>query len=319
MINGMKITRDCYTPLPDLGLIQVTGPDAASFLQTQLTNEVLKQPESQAAWNGYCQPKGRLLASFLVWKNGETVYLSLARDLATATAKRLGLYVLRAKAKVTDVSASWRAFGCLEPLKSASLDQPPMRCESLTLAASEPGFSLTLPVASGAERRLIWTPETYAAQLEQELASRSEACAPNVWALSQIHAGIAHIEPATVEKFVPQMVNYELIGGVSFKKGCYPGQEVVARSQYLGKLKRRMFLGRIANTSTLIRAGVDVTSPGATEPVGMVVNAADNGLGGMDLLFETTLSAAHATLLVDGQHISLLPLPYELPSETATV
>jgi hypothetical protein len=80
-----------------------------------------------------------------------------------------------------------------------------------------------------------------------------------------------------------------------------------------------MFLGRIANTSTLIRAGVDVTSPGATEPVGMVVNAADNGLGGMDLLFETTLSAAHATLLVDGQHISLLPMPYELPSETATV
>ncbi len=319
MINGMKITRDCYTPLPDLGLIQVTGPDAASFLQTQLTNEVLKQPESQAAWNGYCQPKGRLLASFLVWKNGETVYLSLARELAAATAKRLGLYVLRAKAKVTDVSAGWRAFGCLEPLKSASFDQPPMRCESLTLAASEPGFNLSLPVALGAERRLIWTPETYAAQLEQELASRSEACAPNVWALSQIHAGIAHIEPATVEKFVPQMVNYELIGGVSFKKGCYPGQEVVARSQYLGKLKRRMFLGRIANTSTLIRAGVDVTSPGATEPVGMVVNAADNGLGGMDLLFETTLSAAHATLLVDGQHISLLPLPYELPSETATV
>lgn len=319
MINGMKITRDCYTPLPDLGLIQVTGPDAASFLQTQLTNEVLKQPESQAAWNGYCQPKGRLLASFLVWKNGETVYLSLARELAAATAKRLGLYVLRAKAKVTDVSAGWRAFGCLEPLKSASFDQPPMRCESLTLAASEPGFRLSLPVALGAERRLIWTPETYAAQLEQELASRSEACAPNVWALSQIHAGIAHIEPATVEKFVPQMVNYELIGGVSFKKGCYPGQEVVARSQYLGKLKRRMFLGRIANTSTLIRAGVDVTSPGATEPVGMVVNAADNGLGGMDLLFETTLSAAHATLLVDGQHISLLPLPYELPSETATV
>jgi folate-binding protein YgfZ len=317
MINVMKITRDCYTTLPDLGLIQVNGSDAALFLQTQLTNEVVKLALGQAAWNGYCQPKGRLLASFLVWKNGETVYLSLARELAAATAKRLSLYVLRAKAKVTDVSADWRAFGCLQSLQDGMPYQA-MRCETLSLGVAEPGFSLSLPSALGAQRYLIWVPKTHAAQTEQELGSRFEACAPSLWALSQIHAGVAHIESGTVEKFVPQMVNYELIGGVSFKKGCYPGQEVVARSQYLGKLKRRMFLGRVADTSALIQAGADVTSPEATEPVGMVVNAANNDIGGMDLLFETTLSAAHACLLVTGQPISLLPLPYELPSEMAT-
>jgi folate-binding protein YgfZ len=317
MINGMKITRDSYTILTDLGLIQVTGVEAASFLQTQLINEVLKLPVGHATWNGYCQPKGRLLASFLVWKNGETVYLSLARELAAATTKRLSLYTLRAKAKVTDVSADWRAFGCLHALQDGAPYEA-MRCETLRLGVAELGFSLSLPPALGAQRHLIWVPETHAAQKEQELRSQFEACAQSLWALSQIHAGVAHIESATLEKFVPQMVNFELIGGVSFKKGCYPGQEVVARTQYLGKLKRRMFLGRVANTSALIQAGADVTNPEATEPVGMVVNAANNDVGGMDLLFETTLSAAHTRLLVVGQPISLLPLPYELPSEMAT-
>jgi folate-binding protein YgfZ len=318
MINVMKITRDCYTTLTNLGLIQVSGPDAASFLQTQLTNEVVKLAVGQAAWNGYCQPKGRLLASFLVWKNGETVYLSLARELAAATAKRLSLYILRAKAKVTDVSADWRAFGCLQALQDGA-PYAAMRCETLSLGVAELGFSLSLPPALGAQRHLIWVPEMHAAQTEQELGSRFEACVQNMWALSQIHAGVAHIESGTVEKFVPQMVNFELIGGVSFKKGCYPGQEVVARTQYLGKLKRRMFLGRVAHTSALIQAGADVTSPKATEPVGMVVNAANNDLGGVDVLFETTLSAVHSRLLVAGQPVSLLPLPYELPSEMTTV
>lgn len=310
------MTRHCYTPLPDLGLIEVTGSDAARFLQTQLTNEVLKQPPGQAVWNGYCQPKGRLLASFLAWKNGETVYLSLARELAAATAKRLSLYVLRAKAKVTDVSADWRAFGCLQPLENATPCEA-MGCEIRTWGASEPSFTLTLPAALGAQRRLLWVPHAHAPTVEQELSSQAEACEPNLWALSQIHAGIAHIESATVEKFIPQMVNYELIGGVDFKKGCYPGQEVVARSQYLGKLKRRMFMGRVGATEPNLCAGADVTTPDATEPVGRVVNVANNGEGGTDLLFETTWSAVEGRLLVAGHVLQLLPLPYALPSETA--
>lgn len=316
MIIVMKITRDTYTPLPDLGLIRVSGPEAASFLQSQLTNEVLRQPESQAVWNGYCQPKGRLLASLLVWKSGESVYISLARELAAATAKRLGLYVLRAKAKVSDISADWRAFGSLQWLQDGTSYEA-MRCETLASGAAEPGFRVNLPVSLGAQRRLIWVPQTDAARVEQELASRSEVCTPELWALSQIHAGIAHIEAATTEKFVPQMVNYELIGGVSFKKGCYPGQEVVARSQYLGKLKRRMFLGSVVSASTNIKPGSEVTSSDTTEPVGMVVNAAINGTGGMDMLFETTVASAQTALLVDGQALILLPLPYALPSEPA--
>jgi folate-binding protein YgfZ len=310
----MKITRDCYAPLPNLGLIQVSGLEAASFLQTQLTNEVLKQPNGQAAWNGYCQPKGRLLASLLVWKNGDSVYLCLARELAGTIAKRLSLYVLRAKAKISDISADWNAFGYLQPLKN---DTPyvEMSCEIRALSTSDYCFSLSLPVALHAQRRLLWVPAAHITTIERELSSRAEPCSTSLWALSQIHAGIAHIELATTEKFVPQMVNLELIGGVSFKKGCYPGQEVVARSQYLGKLKRRMLLGRVASPSDDIRPGADITTHSAAEPVGMVVNVACNGEGGMDLLFETTLSATHGILSVADQPITLLPLPYILPSE----
>ncbi len=310
MIVSMITTNDVWAPLPGLGLIQVSGADAVAFLQTQLTNEIVKQNPGEAAWNAYCQPKGRMLASFLVWKHDDSVYLSVARDIAPTVTQRLRMYILRAKAQVLDVSDEWQAWGYWQSANNQAL---------MSVHTESGAFSIRVPDVHYAQRTLICAPKTQAASVEQALYERAMLTDPTLWSLSQIHAGIADIQSATVEKFVPQMVNYELIGGVSFKKGCYPGQEVVARSQYLGKLKRRMRLGRLTTTEATICAGMDVTTSDVAEPVGMVVNAAVNRQGGIDLLFETTFEAMQSRLFVAGQALEILPLPYTVPTEATVV
>lgn len=350
-----------FCPLPSLGLLQVSGADAVTFLQSQLTNEVIKQPQEQVALNGYCQPKGRLLASFLAWKNADAVYLSLAADLAAPISKRLSLFVLRAKAKVTDVSAQFVHFGVLlpapssaelanEPAAGLATETPATRQTSpLALPTQVYGLvhtphytAIRLPNQQKMQRYLLVSAAEHASATQQHLQTFATLSDENTWRLAEIHAGIPHIVAATSEKFVPQMLNYDLLGGVSFKKGCYPGQEVVARTQYLGKLKRRVFLASTGSQAALMAPGTDVFAAEKTEAVGTVVNAAHNGQGGVDVLLEITLEAAQSaqqstadntrgnqdvkrdTALADralhsgGAALTLLPLPYDLSAEPAS-
>jgi len=199
------------------GLLSVQGADAREFLHAQLTNDILKLPPDRAALAGWCSAKGRLLATFLVIPAPQGFLLQLARDLAPAVAKRLSMFILRSKVKIADVSDAWVQSG----FWNADRDLSKVEWKD------EAGF-----VPAG-ERRFL--------KLEPA-ASASADCKGDeeVWYLHEIRAGHPLITAATQDQFVPQMVNLETLGGVDFQKGCYPGQEIVARAQYRGQVKRRM-------------------------------------------------------------------------------
>ncbi len=195
------------------GILSVTGTDARDFLHAQLTNDIANLPADRAALAGWCTAKGRLLASMLVIPAPTGFLLQLARDLAPAVAKRLSMYVLRSKVKVSDESDVWVQYG----FWNAGVPR-----------VSWEGDTVTVPV--GDLRHL---------KIGKAL---SQACsgAEEAWTLQEIRAGRPLITAATQDKFVPQMVNFEALGGIDFQKGCYPGQEIVARAQYRGEVKRRM-------------------------------------------------------------------------------
>ncbi|WP_051378487.1 YgfZ/GcvT domain-containing protein [Derxia gummosa] len=292
--------RPLRAALEHLGVVKVTGADASAFLQTQFTNEVVKQT-GVAALNGYCTNKGRLLATFIQWSfetDGQREWrLAMARELVPAFVKRLSMFVLRSKVKIEDVTATTPLVGYL--LADVPADWP---AAPYGIAAG--GTVVRLADALGRARFIV----------SGEVAVEAEAISADVWRLSDIDAGIARVTQPTQEAFVPQMINFELVGGVNFKKGCYPGQEVVARSQYLGKLRRRSFLMR-GELAEGIAAGAPVEQEGAADPVGVVVEAAPNLVGGLDVLIETTVGAIEAPITVAGKTLVRLELPYKLPSE----
>jgi folate-binding protein YgfZ len=303
----------------ELGVIAVSGNDAAAFLQGQLTNEVVKLGAEQLTFNGYCTAKGRLLATFRCWRDEQVIYLQLPRELVASVVKRLSMFVLRAKVNVVDDSASWITWAIFGNGAAARLEQvfgsipagagDCLRMGPVRLARLAAGATL-------AERFLLLAPSAEAASMQARLAGLPQVPSGVFW-WSEIDAAVPTVFAATQEKFVPQMINFEVVGGVSFSKGCYPGQEVVARSQYRGKLKRRMQRAR-CGVATL--AGADVFAVGEDEPVGNVVMAASHPEGGIEVLFECTLEKAEAPLRLhspDGPALDLLALPYDIVDVTA--
>ena len=212
-----------YASLSRYGLLSVTGQDARDFLHAQLTNDIKSLAPSSAALAGWCSAKGRLLASFLVVPAEDGFLLQLARDLVPAIAKRLGLFVLRSKVKIADETAGWRQYGVWGELPGLALPR-----EALAVARGE-GL---VAVRAGEGRLLVFARQALPGAEVPE--SR--------WTLEEIRAGRPLITSATQDAFVPQMVNFDVLGAVNFQKGCYPGQEVVARAQYRGQVKRRMKL-----------------------------------------------------------------------------
>jgi folate-binding protein YgfZ len=204
------------TRLNRYGLLSVTGADAREFLHAQLTIDIRGLPSERAALAGWCSAKGRLLATFLVIPAPQGFLLQLARDLAPAVAKRLAMFVLRSKVKVADESDAWAQFGVWSAPAPA--------------AVAWEGDRVSVPRGEGRFLRL------------EPAASPSLSCSADeeAWMLQEIRAGRPLITAATQDQFVPQMVNLEQLDAVDFRKGCYPGQEIVARAQYRGQVKRRM-------------------------------------------------------------------------------
>lgn len=267
--------------LSHFGLIEVSGVDALSFLQGQLTQDVAKITSERAAFAGHCSPKGRLLAHFLAWKSGESYFLQLPHELIEPIQKRLKMYVLRSKVVLTDVSSSHIRFGLgganTESVIASVFGNLPT--QPLDIVRTTRGSIIALP--NGGYQILV---AGNAIELWQTIAKSATPVGAAVWRWLQIRAGIPEIYLATQEQFVPQMVNDDLIGAVSFQKGCYTGQEIVARLHYLGKAKRRM-------------VGAHLESPESPQPgdsiygkklegqaIGMVVDAAPAPSGGWDLL-----------------------------------
>ncbi len=305
--------------LTDTSLISVEGADAASFLQGQLTQDVAGTAPGSVRLAGYCNPKGRLFATFSVARvSAEHFLLVLPRNNAAFLAKRLAMFVLRAKAKVTDQSNDWAVFG----VHAAAA--PPETLAGLAIPApggltvSEAGLALNRTAGSVQQITLL-VPATAAEGVRQALAAaQGPAALLADWHAARLLAAQASVDERSREAFVPQMINFELVGGVNFRKGCYPGQEIVARSQYLGKLKRRMGLAQVA-AGAEIAPLADVFAPDAAEPAGSVVEAVRTAEGSWIVLFEAPLAAQDAghLTLADGRALHLQPLPYEIIDVTA--
>jgi len=289
---------DGVVALADWGVIRAEGSDAASFLHAQLTQDIAALDAGSASLAGYCSPKGRLLASFVVARpSPDTVWLACSADLLPAVHKRLSMFVLRSKCRLTD------ATGELQVRGAAGSAAPP------GLAPWQAnGPWLGLPPAEGVGRALWIGPAAEAPD--------APAWTPDAWAWLEVMSAVPRIQAATAEQFVPQMVNLELVGGVNFRKGCYPGQEVVARSQYRGTTKRRLSLWE---SPVSMHAGQEVfhsDDPG--QPAGMVVLAASHA-GRHAAQLELKLAAAERGQLhlgaADGPVLSRLPMPYALPTD----
>lgn len=303
----------------DQGLISVSGEDAASFLHNQLTNDVQHLGSGEARLAGYCTPKGRLLATFLIWRNAQSIFLQLPRELQAPLQKRLSMFVLRSKAKLADASGDAPhqvVLGVGGARAEAALRQHLDALPAAPYAKLDHalGTVIRLADAFGAPRYQWLMSADTARTLWPALAATLAAGGNEAWQLAGIHAGVPQITLKTQEQFVPQMVNLELLGGVNFKKGCYPGQEIVARSQYLGKLKRRTVL---ASIDAAAQAGDEVfaaSDPG--QPSGMIVNAAANGNGGVDALVEIKLATLDDGELhlgsAAGASLRIAPMPYAL-------
>jgi folate-binding protein YgfZ len=296
--------------LDDWGLIRASGAEAASFLHGQLTNDVANLADGQARLAGYCSPKGRLLASFVIWREASgDVLLACSADVLPATLKRLRMFVLRARCVLSDASGEMPLYGLVGPRAIAWLgDLAPQAAwakrerDDLTAVA--------LPAAAGRQRVLC------AATRAPDLPPLAQ----EAWRWLEVRSGIGRIEQATVEQFIPQMLNYELLGGVDFQKGCYPGQEIVARSQYRGSIKRRSVLFEV---DVACRAGDEVFhSDDAAQPAGMIVNAAPQPRGfapGNLALVEIKLAAVAGGSVhlgrADGPALRRVDMPYALPIE----
>ncbi len=295
--------------LTEWGVLRAQGAEAATFLHGQLTQDIVHLEAGQARLAGYCSPKGRLLATLVVWRrSADELLLACSADLLPATLKRLSMFVLRAKCKLSDASAEWPLWGASGAAAQQLLD--PAAQLAVGGQRADDGLELVrLPDALVAGARVP----------RYLLASATAPALPAIdeaqWRWLEVHSGVVRVVGATVEQFVPQMVNLELVGGVNFKKGCYPGQEVVARSQYRGTTKRRAFL---MASSVALQPGQEVfSSLDPEQPAGMVA-LVGAGPGGVAALVELKLAAMeggtlHATSAT-GPLLQVLPLPYELTS-----
>ncbi|MDO9286000.1 MAG: folate-binding protein [Aquabacterium sp.] len=294
--------------LTDWGVIRAQGADAASFLHGQLTQDMNSLREGTARLAGYCSAKGRLQASFVVWRaDADTLLLACSADLLAPTLKRLSMFVLRAKCKLSDASADWPLYGLVGAEAQAWLgDSAPS--QPWATAAAGAGVAIRLPDAQGQPRWLLALPADAA-------APALPALAPETWQWLEVQSGLARISAATVEQFVPQMVNLEVVGGVNFQKGCYPGQEVVARGQYRGTIKRRTML--FDSDAPLVVGQEVFHSDDPGQPAGLVALAAPRPGGGASALVEIKLSALESGSLhagtADGPRLIRVALPYSIP------
>lgn len=301
--------------LSHLGLIKATGEDTQNFLQGQFTNDVRKVNPALAQISGWCSPKGRLLATFLLWQSDGSYYLQLPLELQPAIQKRLTMFVMRSKVVLNDACNDAVRFGIAgkqaENLLAGQLGALPQ--SDFGVVNADGSLVMRLP----GDRFEVVTSTEKAQVLWSALAKDAKPVGSHAWEWLEIRAGVPIITQPTQEQFVPQMVNLEAIGGVSFQKGCYPGQEIVARTQYLGKLKRRMYLAHLDST-TPPQAGDEIYSPEMEgQASGMLVNAQASPNGGYDVLAVMQIGSAEANDVhlkaLDGQRLVLEQLPYPLP------
>jgi folate-binding protein YgfZ len=302
-----------YTLLDHEGLLAVRGPDAAKFLQGQLTCNLNYLDAQTSSLGARCTVKGRMFSSFRILPHGDGYLLSMASELLEAQLTELKKFAVFSKSSLTDVSGDWVRFGLHGG--QALLAELGLQLDDRPDALVSQGDLLAVRASAG--RAELWAPATQAGALRARLARQMAEAPLQAWLLGQIRAGIGQVFGASRELFIPQMLNLQSLGGVSFKKGCYTGQEIVARMQYLGKLKRRMYRLSLDLVEPPA-AATPVFSPVHSSAVGEVVLAAcgDGHVELLAVLQEDAVSDARLHLgQPDGPALSLLDLPYSIDND----
>ncbi len=304
--------------LSDHALIRARGEDTRNFLNGQLSNDVRQLDATHSQLASWCSPKGRMLVIFRLFRRGDDTLLRLPASLLETTLKRLRMFVLRAKVMLENADAELVSLGISGPDAEKLLRDAAGFVPS-DVNGSETRDEITVIKLAGPHPRFeIIAPTDAAAKLWNNLKAKATPVGPAVWAWLDIMAGIPSVHPETSEAFVPQMANLEIVGGVNFKKGCYPGQEIVARMQYLGKLKQRMYRVRVEGIA-LPRPGDAIFAPDFPgQSAGTVVAVQPAPDNGFDLLAVIQISSAETGELhlgsESGPRLALQPLPYSFPT-----
>ncbi len=310
------MTALVFRELPHPGLIRFSGDEAQAFLHNQLSCDVAALTFGRSTYGAYCTPKGRILASFLLWRSEQGLFMQLPASLREPIQQQLSKFILRSKVKAENAAGDQSLFGIAGKDAATRLQQ--------VLGAAPAAAHDVLHVNGATVLRLpldcfeIAVPRGEAPRLAEALGAADQA-GPEHWEWLSIRAGIPVILPATQEQFVPQMVNLDLIGGVSFQKGCYPGQEIVARMHYRGSLKQRMVLANVA-VDERPQPGDKLYSPEFGEQAsGAIVNAARSPEIGHDVLAVLQIASAERGDIhwksPGGPPLKLLPLPYQVPND----
>jgi tRNA-modifying protein YgfZ len=311
-------TRD-GTVLCDLGqfgMLRVSGTDAETFLQNLLSNDIREVSATRAQFSSLNSPKGRILATMLILREGDDYLLQLPRALCEPIRKKLSMYVLRSKVRIGDAGNEIVTLGlsgmdapAILSAKFDALPQDHLGCHSTGLGSVIKIGDMRWQLYTTAQNaNLIWT----------EISRKARPVGSVCWDWLNIRSGIPVILSQTQEQFVAQMANFDLVNGLNFNKGCYPGQEIVARTQYLGKLKRRMYLAHI-DTANSPHAGDELYSAEMEgQPSGMIVNSAPAPVSGYDVLAVIQTSSRESQTLhwnsPQGATLQFLPMPYPLPA-----
>ena len=310
------MTKSVFCELPRFGLIRFSGAEAQTFLHNQLSCDVAALTGNKSTYGSYCTPKGRVLATFLLWRSGEDFFMQLPSPLREPIQKQLSKYILRSKVKATDASSDWTLIGVAgkdaAALVQRAVGDVPRSVHDVI--NTQDAMVIRLPgdryeiVAANKSPGII-----------ESLSGGAEKADPDHWDWLDIRAGVPVVLPATQEAFVPQMVNLDLIGGVSLTKGCYPGQEIVSRMHFRGTLKQRMYLANISGSDRPQPGENLYSSDFGSQSCGRIVNAARSPEGGYDVLAVIQIaSAEHGDVhrkSTDGPALKLLPLPYSVTSD----
>ncbi len=300
--------------LGQFGMLRASGEDAQTFLQNMLSNDIREVDAGRAQLSSLNTPKGRMVASMLICHSGNDYLLQLPRAMCEPMRKKLSMYVLRAKVKITDASDEIVTLGLSGKNAQEILSGQFGELPQLPFGFADAGQAGVLKFSD--TRFQISTTAQHAPILWQALAQHAQPAGSACWDWLNIRAGIPVILPQTQEQFVPQMANFELIGGVNFKKGCYPGQEIVARMQYLGKAKRRMYLAHLGGGAAPQPGDELFSADMEGQASGMIANAAPAPGGGYDVLAVVQTSSHESQTLhwksLQGAALQFLPLPYPL-------
>ena len=308
------MSNTSYYELTHLGVLQATGADVSGFLQGQLTNDIRDLDNGTSQLGAYCSHKGRMMAIMRLLRHGDDILMLLPPERIEPVMTRLRMFVLMSKVELANISESFRAIGLSGESASALLGKDaPAEIDAVTCA--DDGVCIIRLAGENAVPRFVLTGSNSA--LDNRISQFGDAVESgelNEWLLQDIRAGLPMVFEQTVEAFVPQMANMHLVNGVSFTKGCYTGQEVVARMQYLGSLKRRMY--RVAIDGECPAPGTDLHAPGSksAQGAGKVILAAPTPDGNCEALIVTEIASAEegSVRLVDenGPPVRFLDLPY---------